>query len=173
MALAAPQAADRLITLTAASKTFNLAGGSTSETIIADPDLRRRYTDAAKTGHSFEYNLFGRWLAEAAYNEGAPWLDALLPYLAANQARYFAAGYRRGDSRRARRWRRRRPICPGWISPRSTFRGRDRAAHRRGRAHRRQRGRASGSAARATPGSTSLAALRPWTLERLSDADLR
>ena len=39
-AIAAPDAASRLVTLTAASKTFNIAGQRTGNMIIADPVLR-------------------------------------------------------------------------------------------------------------------------------------
>jgi cystathionine beta-lyase len=90
-ALAAPEIADRLITCAAPSKTFNLAGGAMAEVIIADPALRNRYRAAAAAAHGMSCNLFGALAAETAYAEGAPWLDALLPYLAGNQAR-FAAG---------------------------------------------------------------------------------
>jgi cystathionine beta-lyase len=90
-ALAAPEIADRLVTCVAPSKTFNLAGGALAEVVIADPELRRRYRAAANGSHAMSCNLFGALAAEAAYDEGAPWLDALLPYLAENQ-RVFAAG---------------------------------------------------------------------------------
>jgi cystathionine beta-lyase len=90
-ALAAPEIADRLVTCVAPSKTFNLAGGAMAEVIIADPEMRRRYRKAAGAVHGMSCNLFGALAAEAAYDAGAPWLDALLPYLAGNHAR-FAAG---------------------------------------------------------------------------------
>jgi cystathionine beta-lyase len=90
-ALAAPDAAPRLITCVAASKTFNLAGGATAEIIIADPALRARYREAAEAAHATSTNLFGMIASEAAYAEGAPWLDALRPYLAANRDRFASA----------------------------------------------------------------------------------
>jgi cystathionine beta-lyase len=90
-AVAAPHARDRLITCAAPSKTFNLAGGQCAEVIIADPELRRRYRAAADAGHAMSLPLFGALAAEAAYDEGAPWLDALIPYLAGNRDR-FATG---------------------------------------------------------------------------------
>ncbi|SDZ78069.1 MalY/PatB family protein [Rubrimonas cliftonensis] len=90
-AVAAPDVADRLITCAAPSKTFNLAGGSVAEVIIADAALRRRYRAAADAGHAMSGNLFGMLAAEAAYDGGAPWLDALLAYLAVNRD-VFAAG---------------------------------------------------------------------------------
>lgn len=84
-AVAAPDIAARLVTCAAPSKTFNLAGGHVAEIIIADPDLRARYRAAADAVHGMSGNLFGMLAAEAAYDEGAPWLAALLPYLAANR----------------------------------------------------------------------------------------
>jgi cystathionine beta-lyase len=90
-AVAAPQIADRLVTCAAPSKTFNLAGGQCAEVIIADPALRRRWRAAADAAHGMSLPLFGALAAEAAYDHGAPWLDALIPYLAANRDR-FAAG---------------------------------------------------------------------------------
>jgi cystathionine beta-lyase len=89
-ATAAPEAAERLITLCAPSKTFNLAGGQVGQAIISDPELRRRYREAAVAAHGTHTNLFGMLAAEAAYAEGAPWLEALLPYLAANIDRFHA-----------------------------------------------------------------------------------
>ena len=90
-ALAAPEIADRLITCVAPSKTFNLAGGAMAEVVISDPALRKRYRAAATATHAMSCNLFGALAAEAAYDEGAPWLEALRPYLWENQRR-FAAG---------------------------------------------------------------------------------
>lgn len=93
-ALAAPDATPRLVTCVAASKTFNLAGGSTAEVVIADPALRETYRRAAEAAHATSTNLFGMIASEAAYAGGAPWLDALRPYLAGNRDR-FAAGLAR------------------------------------------------------------------------------
>jgi cystathionine beta-lyase len=84
-AKACPEIADRLITCAAPSKTFNLAGGSTAEVIIADPALRERYRRAADAAHGLSSNLFGMLAAEEAYLSGAPWLDELIVYLAKNR----------------------------------------------------------------------------------------
>jgi cystathionine beta-lyase len=84
-AVAAPHAADRIVTCAAPSKTFNLAGGSTAEVIISDPDLRARYRRAADAVHGLSTNLFGMLATEAAYDHGEPWLASLLPYLHANR----------------------------------------------------------------------------------------
>jgi len=75
----------RIVTLTAASKTFNLAGLKSGNVIIADANLRARYVDAQEKGGTFSTNMFGPLAATAAYNDGAQWLDALLVYLATNR----------------------------------------------------------------------------------------
>ncbi|MFN3614515.1 MAG: MalY/PatB family protein [Rubrimonas sp.] len=86
-AAAAPDAAERIVTCAAPSKTFNLAGGATAEVIISDPGLRARYRRAADAVHGLSTNLFGMLAAEAAYEHGESWLTALLPYLDANRRR--------------------------------------------------------------------------------------
>lgn len=60
-----PDLRPRLVTLTSASKTFNLAGGHTGNVIIADPELRTAFArtlDALGIGP----NAFGLHLATAA-----------------------------------------------------------------------------------------------------------
>jgi len=84
-ALAAPDIADRLITLTAATKTFNIAGAHVGNAIISDPKLRAAYI-AQMAGMGLSTGMFGIDMATAAYSpEGAAWLDALIPYLDANR----------------------------------------------------------------------------------------
>ncbi|MCF6272112.1 MAG: pyridoxal phosphate-dependent aminotransferase [Rhodobacteraceae bacterium] len=90
MALAAPEIADRLVTLVAASKTFNLAGGMTGAAVIADEALRARF-EAARQAAGASPNRFGMMMTEAAYNHGDEWLEALLAYLEENR-RIFDAG---------------------------------------------------------------------------------
>ncbi len=90
MAVAAPEAADRLVTLTATTKTFNIAGALTGNAIVADSGLRARI--AARIGAAGgSPNRFGVLMATAAYEDGDAWLDALRPYLAEN-ARIFDQG---------------------------------------------------------------------------------
>ena len=48
--LAMPQAADRLVTLIATTKTFNLAGGMTGSMVIPDQALRRKAGKNAQGG---------------------------------------------------------------------------------------------------------------------------
>ena len=74
-ALAAPEIADRLVTLTAATKSFNLAGAHLGNAIIPDAGLRARY--AARMGAlGISPGLFGPPMVAAAYSpEGAAWVD--------------------------------------------------------------------------------------------------
>ena len=82
---------DRLVMMTATTKTFNIAGAHTGNVIIADPGLRERFADVTmKLGIS--PNSFGMHMATAAYSpEGAAWVDDLTRYLDANR-RTFDAG---------------------------------------------------------------------------------
>ena len=87
----APEIHDRLITLTAPSKTFNIAGALTGNTIIRNPDFRKRIDQAAGAAGVGSKNRFGMTAATAAYQGGAPWLDALIPYLQDNRDRLAGA----------------------------------------------------------------------------------
>ncbi|MEL6571884.1 MAG: MalY/PatB family protein [Pseudomonadota bacterium] len=82
---------DRLITMTATTKTFNIAGSHIGNVIIEDPDLRRHFAKRmAALGTSA--NSFGYFMATAAYSpEGAAWVDALRLYLDENR-KIFDAG---------------------------------------------------------------------------------
>jgi len=77
--------AAQTITCVAASKTFNLAGGETGFMIISDGTMRRRYRRQLERCGFGTPNRFGPLLSTAAYRHGDAWLDALLPYLAANR----------------------------------------------------------------------------------------
>jgi cystathionine beta-lyase len=91
MHLAAPQIADRLVMMTSASKTFNIAGARTGCVSIPDPALRARFSLFFR-GLDMQPNLLGVALTRAAYSaEGAAWCDELCAYLEEN-ARVFAAG---------------------------------------------------------------------------------
>ena len=83
-ATVAPDIADRLITLVATSKTFNIAGIETGSMLISDPELRQRVA-RARAAMSISNNRFGMIMAEAAYEGGDEWLDALLTYLDGNR----------------------------------------------------------------------------------------
>jgi len=72
------------IVCTAASKTFNLAGLTTSNIIIPNQELRTAFDKTAEQAGIKSFNLFGSVACEAAYRHGEAWLDQLLDYLAAN-----------------------------------------------------------------------------------------
>ncbi len=77
---------DRLVMMTATTKTFNIAGAHAGNVIIENPDLRARFA-AKMAGLGLSPNSFGMVMAEAAYSpEGAAWVDALVSYLDGNRA---------------------------------------------------------------------------------------
>ena len=91
MPVVAPDCADRLVMLTASTKTFNIAGAHIGNVIIADDKLRAQFATKI-TAMGLSGNAFGMHMAEAAYSpEGAVWVDALVDYLDGNR-RLFDAG---------------------------------------------------------------------------------
>lgn len=85
MTLAAPDIADRLVMMTATTKTFNIAGSHTGNVIIADPALKKRFADTLMA-LGISGNSFGLHMATAAYSpEGAAWVDDLMAYLDVNR----------------------------------------------------------------------------------------
>ena len=85
MSLVDPSITDRLITMTAATKTFNIAGSHIGNVIIEDPDLRSRFAKRM-AGLGLSPNSFGLFMVTAAYTpEGAKWVDELMGYLIENQ----------------------------------------------------------------------------------------
>lgn len=82
-AVAAPDALDRLVVLTAASKAFNIAGGETGLMLVPDATLRRRL-DKVILDRESSPNRFGMAMTRAAMEEGGPWLDAVRSYIAGN-----------------------------------------------------------------------------------------
>lgn len=83
--------ADRLVMMTATTKTFNIAGAHIGNVIIADPALRVRFA-AVVNALGISPNSFGMHMATAAYSpEGAAWVDQLNLYLDGNR-RTFDAG---------------------------------------------------------------------------------
>jgi len=85
-ALAAPDLKPRLLTLVAPSKTFNIAGLSSSVWISEDEQITDMMRKSIAKLHMERLNLFGARALEAAYRKGAPWLDALMSYLEENRA---------------------------------------------------------------------------------------
>jgi len=85
MDVAAPEHRSRIVTLTAASKTFNIAGQRTGNMIIPDQKLRAAMKQRLS---SLDYtpSALGVQMITAAYSpEGAAWVDAQLAHLEGNR----------------------------------------------------------------------------------------
>lgn len=90
LASLSPRVAERTITLMAPSKTFNIAGFSTSYAIIGNKQLLADYRKVLASMHQYTGNVFGGLAMEAAYAHGEPWLNELLVYLQQNVLRVNA-----------------------------------------------------------------------------------
>lgn len=66
---------DMMITVTAPSKTFNLAGCQNSVIIIPDEALRRKWDEYVTRLRVVNGNAFGYIAAEAAYSDGREWFE--------------------------------------------------------------------------------------------------
>jgi cystathionine beta-lyase len=73
----------KIVTTVAPSKTFNIPGLGLSALIVPDEKDRAAIEKAFGTLHVGAANPFSIVAFEAAYREGAPWLDGLLDYLEA------------------------------------------------------------------------------------------
>ncbi|MGC9419578.1 MAG: MalY/PatB family protein [Rhodovulum sp.] len=85
MDLVDPSVRDRLVMMSATTKSFNIAGSHIGNVIIPDEALRARF--GARMGAlGISPNSFGMEMATAAYSsEGAEWIDALMAYLEGNR----------------------------------------------------------------------------------------
>lgn len=79
-----PDAASRTITFIAPSKTFNIAGLSTSVAVIPDRKLRKMFDTEFDKTHAGQGNTFGRVALQTAYSQGDQWLDSVLEYIKGN-----------------------------------------------------------------------------------------
>ena len=85
MDLVDPSIRDRLVMMTATTKTFNIAGSHSGNVIIPDDALRATFA-GRMNALGISPNCFGLFMAEAAYSpKGAEWLDALIDYLEGNR----------------------------------------------------------------------------------------
>jgi cystathionine beta-lyase len=73
------------IACVAPTKTFNLAGLQTSAIVIPNAALRKKVDRGINTDEVAEPNTFAIQAAEAAFNKGEPWLNALQQYLEQNK----------------------------------------------------------------------------------------
>jgi cystathionine beta-lyase len=80
-----PEIADITVTCIAPSKTFNLAGLSTSSVIISNPVLRKYFSKKTGSLHIENGNIFGNTASMAAYSEkGYEWVAELMEYISSN-----------------------------------------------------------------------------------------
>jgi len=84
IATLSPEVAQQTVTYFAPSKTFNIAGLSTSVCITQNPALKEKLcqTMPMLLGHP---NILGLHAALAAYQHGRPWLREVMAYLEANR----------------------------------------------------------------------------------------
>ncbi len=81
---------DRLVMMTATTKSFNIAGSHSGNVIIADPDLRATFA-ARMAALGMSPNSFGLFMATAAYSpEGAKWVDDCVAYIEENKELFDA-----------------------------------------------------------------------------------
>lgn len=85
LASISPEIAAHTVTLMSPSKTFNLAGLQCGFAIVQDQALRMEMEKEMNAGIVPHVSLIGFTAAEAAYRDGQPYLDQLLPYLRANR----------------------------------------------------------------------------------------
>lgn len=91
MAVAAPEVQERLVMMTAITKTFNVAGAHIGNVIVPDDALRAQF-NKAMMGLGISANSFGLFMVEAAYSpDGADWVDDLTRYLDGNRKCFDAA----------------------------------------------------------------------------------
>ena len=79
-----PEVAEQTVTYFAPSKTYNMAGLSTSVVVTQNPELKNRLSNTFSMllGHP---NILGLHAALAAYQDGRQWLQELLDYLETNR----------------------------------------------------------------------------------------
>lgn len=83
--------ADRCITCTSPSKTFNLAGMQSSSIIISNDNLRKKFVTQMECSGHFGLSILGYRACELAYTKAEAWLDELLPVLDDNA--HFVEAY--------------------------------------------------------------------------------
>ncbi|MDT8382691.1 MAG: MalY/PatB family protein [Brevefilum sp.] len=110
-----PEIADITVTYFAPSKTFNIAGFSTSVYVTKNPIIRKKLSESMRMllGHP---NILGLHAARAAYRDSQDWLDEALNYMEAN--RDFLVSYVSEELPGVDMW------CPegtflGWLDCRS------------------------------------------------------
>jgi len=75
---------DIVVTCTAPTKTFNIAGLGVANTIISNSKLYDQFHATVNNAGLEMTNVFAKFATEAAYNYGEEWLSHLLDYLQGN-----------------------------------------------------------------------------------------
>jgi len=83
--LSLAESSDKLISVFSPSKTFNMPGLSMAFMVATDALLRERVVAEFKGLHIESNHPFSLTAVQAAYAQGAPWLDAMMLYLAQTQ----------------------------------------------------------------------------------------
>ena len=78
------EAAKNSIVCMAPSKTFNVAGLSTSFVVMPNPDMMKSYEKLMRTLHIHMGNIPGTVALETAYTHGQNWLNELMEYVEGN-----------------------------------------------------------------------------------------
>lgn len=73
-----------IIAATAPSKTFNIAGLTSSMVLIPDEDMREVYSKVSQSLSIGLLNIFGLTAIEAAYKHGEEWLEEVMSYIEDN-----------------------------------------------------------------------------------------
>jgi len=77
------------VTCIAPTKAFNMAGMKSAAVYAEDPFIRHKVWRALNTDEIAEPNSFACTAAVSAFNEGAPWLDAMRKYVSENRKRVY------------------------------------------------------------------------------------
>lgn len=78
-----PELSDRIITISAPSKSFNIAGLATAYAIIPDPNYREKFNESSE-GIQPALNPLGLTALKTAYQDGEDWLDSQNKYIEEN-----------------------------------------------------------------------------------------
>jgi len=81
----APEVAERTVTLSSASKAFNIPGLRCAVAHFGSDALQRRFGAVVPKKFRGGLGLFGLAASVAAWRFGQPWLDEVVPYLEANR----------------------------------------------------------------------------------------
>ncbi len=79
-----PELADITVTLTAPSKTFNIAGMTISNVIVSNPEMREAVFGEISLSMGHYINAFGLLACRVAYERAGDWVNELLPVLESN-----------------------------------------------------------------------------------------